>query len=161
MNVFDFDIGDLSKNRNNQLSQHQLSKLRRLRIESNIVPISLAIFFGGGFIVELYNLIARTSTSTSLPTLVFLFAGMLLFLYLTVSRWIKLTQDIVHKKVKVTQGKITTGGAETRNVGFYSTGFRVNLNGLVFIVPSAARSVLVQGKLYASHPTPTNHKDES
>ncbi len=154
MNAFSFTAPDLYTNRQGHLTQRQINRLWRMSFEASILP---AIFLM--LSIALLSVTLRDFNLLNQPDnlrLNVLGAGTLVLVCVAfgVWRWVRIASDALAANVRTLEGKISLGALQTRNIGYYGTGYRVTVNNTGFIIPSAARTALTEGKRYRLYFTP-------
>jgi hypothetical protein len=146
MNAFDFTAADSYANREGRITDSQIGKLRRMRIEASILPAIFVLFSAALFRVNLSDYSGQPAKNS---WTIILGASVLILVCTAVAarRWWRISVDLNTGNVRATRGRVSLGDV-TRNIGYYGVGSRLTVNGKGFIVPFGARSAINDGKIY-------------
>ncbi len=154
MNAFSFTEPELYTNRQGHLTQRQINRLWRMSFDASILPAFFLMLSIALFSVTLRDF--RLLNQPDNMRFKVLGAGALVLVCVAfgVWRWLRIASDALAADVRTIEGKLSLGALQTRNIGYYGTGYRVTVNTTGFIIPSAARSALTEGKRYRLYFTP-------
>jgi hypothetical protein len=149
MDTLDFTLDDLIQNRHRLMSPRQVGKVKRMRLEACVLPIIL-IWFAGAVAIT-----SSVREPRQLLTFIVTASIVLVFAYMGVMRWIRVSRDLRTGKVSIIHGKVSVRGA-TRNVGYVGAGCKLTINNVVFIIPFDAGSEFSENVRYTLYLLPAS-----
>jgi hypothetical protein len=107
MNAFGFTAADLYANREGHITDSQINKLRRMRIEASILPVIFVFFSAALFRVNLSDYSGQHAVKNSWLYVLGASALVLVCIAFAMLRWWRISVDLNTGNARATRGRVS------------------------------------------------------